>query len=331
MGRSERPYFQTSIVQLEAMFDQDRSNIRTLGALDHELSYRTTERAAKLRAKVGGQLAAVAVKQAAVGSVGSVPTSSEHPASVIAFPRAQRPTSSAAQADAPIRAASPPTMDLGELPTIASPRGSNEPSCILAAWTALEALSPQTYRRPDDLAAGDRRCVADLTTGRVPWGSGERSQPKRQLYYQIILGAIPMDRATEEMVKAFGEDEERGSRVREKAAIAAILVDKNGVIVEENGIAVSSFAWALPLALKLKLGALGVWPRIEPKIIEKLDDILRRVDEHGAPIPVDLRTIEMAHRWLVAQFGLADHLIEAPTFALRIYHYFKAKNVRPRS
>jgi hypothetical protein len=222
-------------------------------------------------------------------------------------------------------------MDLGELPTIASPRGSNEPSCILAAWTALEALSPQTYRRPDDLAAGDRRCVADLTTGRVPWGSGERSQPKRQLYYQIILGAIPMDRATEEMVKAFGEDEERGSRVREKAAIAAILVDKNGVIVEENGIAVSSFAWALPLALKLKLGALGVWPRIEPKIIEKLDDILRRVDEHGAPIPVDLRTIEMAHRWLVAQFGLADHLIEAPTFALRIYHYFKAKNVRPRS
>jgi hypothetical protein len=326
MGGSERPYFQTSIVQLEAMFDQDRSNIQTLGALDHELSFRTTERAAKLRAKVGGQLVAVSVRQAAVGPVGSVPTSSEHPASVIAFPRAQRPTLSAAQAEAPIRAASPPTMDLGELPTIASPRGSNEPCCILAAWTALEALSPQTYRRPEDLAAGDRRCVADLTAGCVPWGSGERSRPKRQLYYQIILGAIPMDRATEEMVKAFGEDEERGSRVREKAAIAAILVDKNGVIVEEKGIAVSSFAWALPLALKLKLGALGAWPRIEPKIIEKLDDILRRVDEHGTPIPVDLRTIEIAHRWLVAQFGLADHLVEAPTFALRIYHYFKAKN-----
>jgi hypothetical protein len=71
MGGSERPYFQTSIVQLEAMFDQDRSNIQTLGALDHELSFRTTERAAKLRAKVAGELTAVSVRQVAVGSVGT--------------------------------------------------------------------------------------------------------------------------------------------------------------------------------------------------------------------------------------------------------------------
>lgn len=135
-----------------------------------------------------------------------------------------------------------------------------------------------------------------------------------------------MDRATEQLVNAFGEDEERGSRAREKAAIAAVLVDRNGVLVEENGIAVSSFAWALPLALELKLGAMGAWPKIEPKIIDKLDDILRRIDEHGTPIPLDLPTIEKAHRWLVGQFGLSSDLVEGPTFALRIYHYFQAKN-----
>ena len=140
------------------------------------------------------------------------------------------------------------------------------------------------------------------------------------------VGAIPMDRATEELVKAFGEDEERGSKPREKAAIGAVLVDKNGVLVQENGVAVSSFAWALPLALELNLGALGAWPRVEPKIIEKLDDILRCADEDGAPIPLDLPTIEKAHRWLVMQFGLPNDLVEAPTFALRVYHYFKAKN-----
>lgn len=50
-------------------------------------------------------------------------------------------------------------------------------------------------------------------------------------------------------------------------AIGAVLVDKNGVLVEENGIAVSSFAWALPLALKLSLSALDAWPRVEPNII----------------------------------------------------------------
>jgi hypothetical protein len=33
---------------------------------------------------------------------------------------------------------------------------------------------------------------------------------------------------------------------------------------------VSSFAWALLLALQLKLGALGAWPQIEPRIIKRL-------------------------------------------------------------
>jgi hypothetical protein len=87
----------------------------------------------------------------------------------------------------------PPSIDLSDLPTIPSPQEKNERAAIVAAWTALEALSPQTYRRPEDLAAGDRQCVADLTTGQVPWGTCERSRPKRQLYYRVVPGAIQMD------------------------------------------------------------------------------------------------------------------------------------------
>lgn len=176
------------------------------------------------------------------------------------------------------------------------------------------------------MAAGDRSCVASLASSPLPWERGEKSRPKRQLYYQVILGAIPMDQATNELVRAFGEDEERGSRAREKAAIAAILVDKHGVPVEENGIAVSSFAWALPLALQRRLESLGAWPKVEPKIIEKLDDIVRRVDDQGRPLPLDLSTIHGAHSWLVSQFGLSPQLVEPPAFALRVYHYFKARN-----
>src|SRR3546814_691743 len=134
-----------------------------------------------------------------------------------------------------------------------------------------------------------------------------------------------MERANEELVKAFGADDEKSQRLREKAAIAVILVDKHGVVVEENGIAISSFAWALPLALKLQLGALGAWPSIEYKITEKLDDIVRRIDKDGNPLPLDLPTIQRAHDWLVAQFSLPSLLVEKPTFVLRIYHYFKSK------
>lgn len=294
-GGVERPYFQLSILQLEALFGQSQSDLRVLAVLVHELQFRTMPRAGKLRAKVTEALVAASIK----------PTNAADPGRQLTPVREQSGSSTRIPA-------SPPT-DLGALPSLPIPESTNEPAAILAAWTALEALSPQTYRRPEDLAAGDRSCVADLSAGRVPWGTGECSRRHRQLYYQIILGAIPMDRATQELVKAFGDDEERGSRAREKAAIAAVLVDKNGVLVEDNGIAVSSFAWALPLALQLKLGALGAWREIEPKIIEKLDEILRRVDEHGTPVPLDLPAIEKAYRWLVTQFVLPGNLVEAPT------------------
>jgi hypothetical protein len=65
MGReAERPHFQISISQLEAIFDQGRSETQMLGALDHELSFRKT-------ARVVDELAAVSAKRTA-GSIDSV-------------------------------------------------------------------------------------------------------------------------------------------------------------------------------------------------------------------------------------------------------------------
>lgn len=207
-----------------------------------------------------------------------------------------------------------------------SSEGPDAPSAILSAWTALEALSPQTYRRPEDRAGGDRRCVAELLRGALPWTTGERSRPKKQLFYQVYLGAVLMDRATERLTKAFGLDDERSSRAREKAALAVLLVDKNGCLIEEKAIAISSFGWALPLALEMRLGDLGAWPSLERKLIEQLDEKLRKVDDDGQPLPLTANAIDSAHRWLLDSFGLDNDLVEAPSFAIRIYHYFKAKN-----
>jgi hypothetical protein len=238
-GRVDRPYFKSSISQLEALSDQAQSNLVTLRALDHELGYRTTDRATKLKARVADRIATLSVRQvsAAVGGGSAISLPVASTAAVIAFPKApiRDQPSPQPQEKVAVSATTPPPTDLDDLPSFPTPKSTNEPTAILAAWTALEALSPQTYRRPEDLAAGDRRCVADLSAGRVPWGMGERSRPKKQLYYQVILGSIPMARATEDLVKAFGDDEERSQRAREKAPIGAVLVDKNGIVVEENG------------------------------------------------------------------------------------------------
>ncbi|WP_210250554.1 hypothetical protein [Bradyrhizobium paxllaeri] len=331
-GAAHRPYFKSSIVQLEGLFKQALSDLDILRTLDRELSYRSTVRAAKLRSKISDQLTRLSAGQVEEAVDEQSGNGFEEPsaAALTGAPdkaRPESPENSRPGQDQPVaEVVIEPADDLGDLPSFSMPKTANEPTAVLAAWIALEALSPQTYRRPDDLVAGDRRCVADLTKGRVPWETRENSRPRKRLYYQIVLGSIPMGRATEDLVKAFGDDEERNDRVREKAAIGAILVDKNGLIVEENGIAVSSFAWALPLALKLNLGCLGAWPTIEAKIITKLEKIIRRVDREGRPVPLDLKTIEEAYRWLVTQFDLPDHLVEPPTFALRVYHYYKARN-----
>src|SRR3546814_6131000 len=60
--------------------------------------------------------------------------------------------------------AQPSPGSLGDLPSFPTPKTPNEPTAILAAWTALEALSPMTYRRPEDLAGGDRRRSEEHTS-----------------------------------------------------------------------------------------------------------------------------------------------------------------------
>ncbi|WP_414470630.1 AAA domain-containing protein [Microvirga sp. M2] len=328
------------VSELKTLLDRARGDRSVLDELAKELTFRNVPKAKELAAEVDDALASLknsrvrAAGGASFRSTSSIAEADAAPgAHVLKFPErpvSKRPVESRVhkpldKRDAPAQQPVPPIEHLGPLPTFASPKASNEPRAILAAWTALEALSPQTYRKPEDLAAGDRRCVADLASQGLPWSRGEPSRPNRKLFYQVILGAISMDRATDELIKAFGADEERSRREKERAAIAAVMVDKNGYVLDENAIAVSSFAWALPHALKLELGGLGAWLRVEQTLQDRLGKILRRKDPDGKPLPLDLATIQHAYDWLVAQFELPGHLIEPPSFALRVYHYFKSK------
>ncbi len=126
------------------------------------------------------------------------------------------------------------------------------------------------------------------------------------------------------LIKAFGADEERSNRAREKAIVAALLVDRNGCLLPEKSIGISSFGWALPLALELRLGELGNWPDVERDTVEQLEKMLRRVDKDGRAVPLDAPLIDRAFRYLVEAFGIPDDLVEPPSFAVRVYHYYKA-------
>ncbi|CUX65452.1 conserved hypothetical protein [Agrobacterium tumefaciens str. Kerr 14] len=331
MTTGKRPYLTYSVDQLEDLFSRSRDDVGVMEMIERELGdHRVTGRARKLREQV--QLALAAARTVRAGSGDRRPLKPDIPASA---PENIMP-SSASTGRSPQRTPPsevpgvedlPPPLALGDIQALALPKGQNEPRAILASWSALEALSPQTYRRREDLATGgDQRSVADFSKGGVPWGKGERSKPKYQLYYQIVLGSIAMERATHQLIDSFGKEEELSSPARERAAIGAVLVDKDGFLLEDRSVAISSFAWALPLALRHELGTLGIWPRVEEKLTAKVDEILRRRDGNGQPLPLDMATIDRAYRWVVRQFGLAPDLLEPPSFALRVYHHYKSKS-----
>ena len=323
-----RQYAQKSIFDLEVIFEQSRNNVNELEQLLSELAFRNTARARALTSKIEQSLTALSDRTEVAMSASSSSTCNPDSASI--------PFSQAVPHNAP--ATIPKTIpdsamqekfdknqiDLGPLPSFSPSNKANDARAILAAWTALEALSPQGYKRPEDMATGDRSRVALLERG-VPWGPNARSKPSYKLYFEVVLGSIALDKATDELVKVFGEDEERSRPDGKKAAIGSILIDKEGYVLEEKGVAVSSFAWALKPALDLKLGSLGNWPNVEPRIIEHLDRMVHRHNEDGEPIPIDLDVVLNAYKWLVSQFGVPEHLVEPPTFAIKVFHHFKAK------
>ncbi|EPQ1331998.1 DEAD/DEAH box helicase [Serratia marcescens] len=327
-----RQYAQKSIFDLEAIFERSRNNASELEVLLNELTFRNTAKARMLTTKI--EQARTALNGRCVVSMSGSSPSARHPGS------ASTQSSQVSSRDAPATVvqqrpkANPAPIvqqqfgedqiDLGPLPSFSPTGKSNDARAILAAWTALEALSPQGYKRPEDMTTGDRSRVALLERG-VPWGPNTRSKPSYKLYFEVILGAIALDKATDELVKVFGEDEERSRPDGKKAAIGSILIDKEGYVLEDKGVAVSSFAWALKQALDLKLGSLGNWPNVEPRIIEHLDRMVRRHNEDGEPIPIDLDVVLNAYKWLVSQFGVPKHLVEPPTFAIKVFHHFKAK------
>ena len=60
-------------------------------------------------------------------------------------------------------------------------------------------------------------------------------------------------------------------------------------------------------------------------MLEKLEKLVRRKDKDGNPLPLDVATITAAHEWLVGEFDVPRDLVEAPSFALKVFHHFNSR------
>lgn len=306
----KRPYFQKSIKELEALFAQSDRDPRTLNLLKSELRHRSTQRARALAKKVS-----------AAGSAANTIETQAQPLSRKARP-AERPTP--LETKQPTSSPAPVTAkrtDLGPRPPV-----TNNPENILRTWTALEVLSPQAYQREADLAAGETSRIAHFDEQGLPWERGERSRPKKRLFYELILGAIALAPAFKALLKLYADCRPDAPKMQGYSPLASVLLDKDGRPLDDHGsFAISSFAWGVPVALQGDLKALADWPHHEYHLCENFSKNLIKKDRDGESLPLTKAHIANLYEFLVGMLNLSGHTLREPYFALRRYEFFASK------
>ena len=197
----------------------------------------------------------------------------------------------------------------------------------MSAWIALEVLSPpQTFRRPANLVDGGAGNIHMLESiPDLPWMVGEKARPNTRLFYQIVIGAIDMAEATAELLAVYGDTNIERVEAVGFSPIAILTIDRDGIPVLPAAVAISSFAWGLDFALRKQLASLGDWPAIEPKLNREADAAIRQTGEQGQVLPIDREAIKTLFMHLVQTLSLPAHCLSEPSFAIRIYQYWKAE------
>ena len=343
----QRKYIKYKINELEDAYKKGSHDIAVLEDLKEELHHRSTLRARKLltavQKSVGGNDHSVQVSREAVSAD---PTASVKTSKNTNKPEVTTATPKPTIAIVPLHAPAPgqdaaKVIDWDEALTNAefSPSNSesakdpkpllNNPSDILDVWTVLEALSPQSYKKPNDLIIG-QGSVAYLQEAREPWLKGEKSRPKTDLYYMLYLGAIDIEKATEKLLSIYQDKRVERPSVRGLAALGVVLLDKKGVPIPNTGLALSSFGWSYARALQGKLQELKSWEIAEKKLVEGMDKYIYRADENDQQLPFTLSQARFVYQWLLknCEIPAADSL--EPSFVIRLYQpYSRGKPEAP--
>lgn len=312
-----RPFFNASIVELERQFEERAEEPEFLSALAHELEFRNTDRARRLKARVIDKVGPVEAHITATSSLSVSDAAASNPVPVPIRDRAQ-----SAQREVESTIQQSTSVQNPAATTVPLPPIQNRAADILSAWIALEVLSPASFRRPVDLVRGrDESAVIDLQKSPWPWEKGEKSRPQRKLYYQIILGTIELESAFSRILATFPDTrEERPSRNGE-AILATLILDQSGCLVPDSGVTISSFGWGVGRALQGKLIDLSGWPEVETRIEQGLKELLDADGEEKQVIGSD--QVTEAFDWLVEQLGVPQDLVTSPRFAIRCYEYFR--------
>ncbi len=325
---TKRPYINNGVVDLEGLFETNQSDQSVLKALKHELEFRKTKRAKSLLGTVLARLEHLGAtspnKPEPVFEpvvTGETEMISETPLETTEFDSPDVEWHTVLDADVRSSAAQ-------NEPAVKQKPIEDYAPDILDAWTVLEALSPQSFRNPKDLVIGTGS-VAHFGADQLPWEIGEKAAPRKQLYYLVYLGSVDLAKTSADLLQLYKDDRQEIPSVQGNAALAVIVVDKKGVPLGDNALAVSSYGWSYGRAMTGVLDDLKYWDKAEGSLQEGLEKILIREDEDGNTEPLDRTQIQTAYKWLVRNCTLPNGLVNSPNFAIRLLNPFGRSQPEP--
>ncbi|CAD1790219.1 hypothetical protein XSP_001553 [Xanthomonas euroxanthea] len=310
-----RPHLSKSIDQLEELYAASISDEATLAELAEELGFRRTPRAKELATEVVNALNRSRAQGRADSAHNHAPPAPRAAPTEPTRPRPE-PSDMAGQQAGP--AISPPDLEPVNY--------TNRAPDILDAWSALEVLSPTTFKRRAELASNIAQNIVSIGP-ELPWDGGSaRSKPNFKVYFHIILGTLAAEPAFGKLLTRFQEARPNPPNIKGEVVLASILVDKNGLLAGEMPVSISAFGWGLPVALEGSLQSLAAWTQEEGRLIEGLTKQLRP-DPSGTDTPIAYATLQKAFSWLVQTLKLPANIVQGPQFAVAAYIGFRSNLV----
>lgn len=312
---TKRPLFSKSVHELEALSAKADGDLASLREILEELDFRTTAAATKLRTSLVRRIASSTNKSATAPATAPPTGPSANQADSKAT--TDLTASGSSSQNEGCRFAAPKTK----------PPVTDKPIHVLEAWTALEVLSPQGYRRETQLTPGNPNDIVPLfPNGPMPWELGVKSRPGKKLLFEIVLGTLSLGPAVASLLKVYSDRRPEFPSRSDTAVLATIIVDKEGrPFEEESSLIVSSFAWGVPIALLGDLTALAKWPEEERTIRRDLHRQLFNRLPSGEVAPLDFPTIRLAFHSLARRLNLQGQETREPHFAIRRYEFFASK------
>ncbi|WP_303881666.1 DEAD/DEAH box helicase [Acetomicrobium mobile] len=203
------------------------------------------------------------------------------------------------------------------------------PKRVLKAWIASEALTPHLMPRQRNGAENSKKLLY-VKESPEPWVLPQYGKQRGEsaFYWLLYFGELKLDSVMKYILKKYPDNaEDERSYPKGTAALAAVLLDEQGKLIEEKTF-LSSFAWSYGQLISGCPENLVNFQKVEANIKSNLEKRLKNNDDNGNRSSITHKVIDDAFVWLIAELKIPEKSVLKKFCAFRLPQ-FEAKQEPP--